>query len=117
MDTGHRQVEGSLFVGLEPQVGEVVVVGVDRVPHLLVRLDLGRDDRDPLVAQELLVPFEGLAAGVVPLGVAGHTLGDLAEAERPAGVEQHEQQVGDAFESVGWGHRRQSTAPAVGCPP
>jgi len=116
VDTCHRQVERSLLVGFEPEVREVVVLGVHPVPGLVLPVDRRRLHRDPLVAQEPLVPFEGLAAGVVPIRVPRHPFGDLAQAERAAGVEEDEEQVGDAFESVGLGHSRQSTTDRDGIP-
>ena len=64
----------------------------------------------PFVAQQPLVPLEGLAAGPVGVGVAGDPVGDLPQAQRARGVEQHQQQVGDPFEPVEAWHRGQSRA-------
>lgn len=108
MDAGNRQVERRLFLGLQVQVGKIVGVGVDTVAELVLAADGLDQDRHPFVTQEALVALEGLPAGSVAVGVAGHTVRDLAEAERVGRVEEHQQQVGDSFESVGLCHPRQS---------
>ena len=107
----------SLLVGFEAEIGKVVRVGVHPVPDLLLGLDGLRQDRHPLVAQEALVALERLATGLVARGVPGDTVGDLPQAEWSAGVQQHQQQVGDTFEAVGLGHSRQSTARMTGGAP
>ncbi len=75
-----------------------------------------REDRDALVAQQALVPLEGLAAGGVLGGVAGDLVRDGVEGQRLARVEQHQHQIGDALEPVelrGGVHRPEPTASAV----
>ena len=113
MDAGDRQVEGRLLVGLQAEVGQVVGIGVDAVPELILAPDRLDQHRHALVAQQPLVPLERLAPGVVGVGVARHAVGDLAQAERAARVEQHQQQVGHPFESVEALHRGQSRSPGV----
>ena len=110
VDSGDGQVQGGLLLWLQPEVGEVVRVGIDPVPQLVLPAD--RDDQHgyPLVTQQPLVPLEGLAPGTVGVGVAGHPVGDLAQAQRARRVEEYQQQVGDPFESVEALHRGQSRA-------
>ncbi len=116
MDAGDGEVERDLLVGLEIQVGQVERVAVDAVPVLLVaRQPLGQD-RDALVAQQSLVPLEGLATGCMLGGVAGNLVSDRVERQRLARFEEHEHQVGDALQPVelrGRLHRPEPTATAA----
>ena len=57
-------------------------------------------DGDALVAQEPLVPLEGLAAGRVLGRVARDLVRDGVEGEGLLGVEQDQHEVGDALEPV-----------------
>ena len=116
MDAGDGEVERDLLVGLEIQVGQVERLAVDPVPVLLVaRQPLGQD-RDALVAQQPLVPLEGLAPRRVLGGVAGDLVRDGVERQRLARVEQHQHQIGDALQPVelrGRLHRPEPTAAAA----
>ena len=114
MNAGHGQVQGGLLLCLETEVGKVVGVGVDPVPQLVLALDRHHQDGHALVAQQPLVPLEGLPAGPVGVGVAGHPVGDLPEAQRARGVQQYQQQVGDPLEPVEALHRGQSRAQRAG---
>ena len=67
---GDGKVEGYLLIGREVQVRQVERVAVDQVPVLFLARQADRSDRDALVAQESLVPFEGLPAGRVLGGIA-----------------------------------------------
>ncbi len=108
MDSGHGQVQGGLLVGLEAELGQVVRrrgrsgSPAGRPPRS------GRSGRAHPRPKQGLVPLECLSTGAVPVRIAGDTVGDLAQAERPDGVEQHQQQVGDPFEPVELRHRGQS---------
>ena len=110
VDSGDGQVQGSLLLCLQSEVGEVVRVGIDAVSELVVAVDGSHQHRYPLVAQQPLVPLERLAAGAVGVGIARHPVGDLAQAERARRVQKHQQQVGDPFEPIETLHRRQSRA-------
>ena len=116
MDAGDGEVERNLLVGLEIQVGQVEGLALDAVPVLLVSRQALRQDRDALVAQEALVPLEGLASRRVLPGVAGHLVRNRVEGQRLAGVEQHQDQIRDAFEPVelrGRLHRPEPTTAAA----
>ncbi len=114
VNAGHGQVQGGLLLCLESEVGKVVGGGVDAVPQLVLPSDGHHQHGHALVAEEPLVPFEGLAAGHVVVGVAGHPVGDVAQAQRARGVEQHQQQVGDPLEPIETLHRGQSRAGRAG---
>ncbi len=76
-----------------------------------------RQHGDALVAQEPLVPLEGLAAGRVLGGIPGDLVRDGVERQRLVGVEQYQHQIGDALEPVelrGGLHRPEPTAGATG---
>ena len=82
---------------------------------LLVARQALREDRDPLVAQQALVPLEGLAPGGVLGRIPGDLVRDGVESQRLARVEQHEHQIGDALQPVelrGGVHRPEPTASA-----
>ena len=116
MDAGDGEVERNLLVGLEIQVGQVERLALDQVPVLLVSRQPLRQDRDALVAQQPLVALEGLASCRVLSRVAGHLVRDGVEGQRLVGVEQHQDQVSDAFEPVelrGRLHRPEPTAAAA----
>ena len=115
MDSGDGQVQGSLLLRLEAEVGEVVGVGVDSVPELLVPVHRLDQHRNALVPQQALVALEGLAPGAVAVRIAGHAVADLAQAERPRGIEEDQQEVRYPLESVKSLHRRQSRASRVSC--
>ncbi len=110
MNAGHGQVQGGLLLCLESEVGKVVGPGVDPVPQLVLPADGHHQHRHPFVAQQPLVPLEGLTAGTVPVGIAGDPVGDLPQAQRARGVQQHQQQIGDPFEPIEALHRGQSRA-------
>ena len=114
VDPGDGHVEGGLLLGLQPEVGEVVGVGIDAVPELVLPFDGNGQDGHPFVAQQPLVPLERLTTGAVAVGIAGHPVGDLSQAQGAAGVEEHQQQVGDSFEAVESGHSGQFTVPPRG---
>ena len=61
-----------------------------------------------------LVPFECLAACVVILGIARHLVGDGVEGQRARRAQQHQDQVGQAFEAVEARHRLQRRATRAG---
>ena len=116
MDAGDGEVERDLLVGFEIEVGQVERLAVDLVPVLLVPGQPLREDGDALVAQQPLVPLEGLAAGGVLGGIAGDLVRDGVEGQRLAGVEQHEHQIGDALQPIelrGGLHRPEPTASAT----
>ncbi len=100
MDAGDGEVERDLLVGFEIQVGQVERLAVNQVAVLLVAGQPLRQDRDALVTQEPLVPLEGLAAGRVLARVARDLVRDGVEGQRLLRVQQHEHEVGDAFEPV-----------------
>ena len=110
VNAGHGQVQGGLFLCLQTEVGKVVGVGVDPVAQLLLPVDGHHQHRHPLVPQQALVPFERLAARTVGVGIAGHPVGDLAEAQRVRGGQEHQQQVGHSLEAIQALHRGQSRA-------
>ena len=114
MDAGDGEVQCSLFFGLEPEIRKVVVGGVDPVPQLLFPGDRFHQQRHTLIAKQSLVPFERLPSSLVAGRVARDTVGNLPKAERLRRVQQHQQQVGDPFESVEAFHRRQSRAAGTG---
>ena len=113
---GDGKVEGYLLIGLQVQVRQVERVAVDQVPVLFVARQADRPDRNALVAQESLVAFEGLPAGRVLGGIAGHLQGDRVERQRLIGVEQDQDEIRHTFESVEScraSHRGEPTAAAV----
>ena len=116
MHAGNGQMEGNLLVGLERQVRQVERVTVDQVAVLFEAVQPLGLHRDALVAQESLVPLEGLPAGRMLLGVAGHLQGDGVQRQGLFGVEQDQHEVRHAFESVEScraSHRGEPTAAAV----
>ena len=113
MDAGDGELERNLLVRFEVEVGQVERVAIDQVPVLLVARQALGQHRDALVAQEPLVPLEGLAAS----GMLGRVAGDLVrngvEGQRLAGLEQHQHQIGDALQPIelrGGVHRPEPTA-------
>ena len=113
MDAGDGEVERNLLVGLEIKVGQVERLTVDAVPVLLVSRHPFRQDRDALVAQQPLVPLEGLAPRRVLRRVTRDLVRDGVEGKRLAGVEEDEDEVRDAFQPVelrGRLHRAEPTA-------
>jgi hypothetical protein len=110
MNSGDGQVQCGLFLRLQTEVGEIVGVGVDPVPELILPADRHHLHRDPLVPQQSLVTFERLTPGAVGVGIAGHAVGYLPQAQGTRGVQQHQQQVGHPLESIESRHRRQSRA-------
>ena len=115
MDAGDGEVERNLLVRFEVEVGQVERLAVDLVPVLLVTRQALREHRDALVAQQALVPLEGLAAGGVLGGIAGDLVRDGVEGQRLARVEQHQHEIGDALQPVelrGGLHRPEPTASA-----
>ena len=115
MDAGNGEVERYLLVRFEVEIGQVERLAVDLVPVLLVTRQALREDRDALVAQQSLVPLEGLASG----GVLGRIPGDLVrngvEGQWLARVEQHQHEIGDALQPIelrGGVHRPEPTASA-----
>ena len=116
MDAGDGEVERDLLVGLEIEVGKVERVAIDQVPVLFVSGQPFGQDRYALVAQEPLVPLEGLAPRGVLRRVPRDLVRDRVERQRLAGVEQHQDEVRDAFQPVelrGRLHRREPTAAAA----
>ena len=111
MDAGDGEVQRHLLIGQEAEVGQVEGLGVDAVAELLLAADRLGGHRDPLLAEQPLVALKRLAAGVVGGRVAGDLTGDLVEGQRAPGVEEHQNQVGQALQAVGLGHRRQRRAP------
>ena len=101
--------------GLERQVRQVERVAVDPIPVLLVAATgkpLGQYG-DALVAQEPLVPLEGLAPRCVLGGIPRHLVRDRIEREGLRRLEEHQDKVGDAFEPIELGgglHRPEPTA-------
>ena len=100
MHAGNGQVQGNLLVGLERKVGEIEGVAFDQVPVLLVAGEAARAHRYALIAQQTLVPLEGLAACRVLHGVPRNLLRDRFQGEGLCGVEQDEHQVGHPFEAI-----------------
>ena len=100
VDAGDGEVERNLLVGLEIKVGQVERLAVDAVPVLLASRQPFRQDRDALVAQQPLVPLEGLAPRRVLRRVARDLVRDGVEGKRLAGVEEDEDEVRDAFQPV-----------------
>ncbi len=113
VDTGYGQVQRALLLPVEIEIGEVVAIRIDPVPELLGPLDRLRDEGDALFPQQSLVPLESLPARALGPGITGDLLSDLLEGHRPPGIEQHEEEVGEALEPV-IGHCPQRTAPAYG---
>ncbi len=116
MDAGDGEVERDLLVGLEVQVWQVERVAVDAVSVLFVAVQPLGQDGNALVAQQTLVPFEGLAAGSVLGGVAGNLVRDRVERHGLARLEEHQHQVRDALQPVelrGRLHRSEPTATAA----
>ena len=100
MDAGDGELERDLLVGFEVEVGQVERLAIDLIPVLLVAGQALGQDRDALVAQQPLVPLEGLASGRVLRRIAGDLVCDGVERQRLARVEQHEHQIGDALQPV-----------------
>ncbi len=116
VDAGDGEVERNLLVRFEVKVRQVERLAVNAVPVLLVTGEPLRLDRDALVAQQALVPLEGLPAGRVLGGIAGHLVRDGVERQGLVGVEQHEHQIGDALQPIelrGGLHRPEPTAGAT----
>ncbi len=116
VDAGDGEVERDLLVGIEVQVGQVERLAIDSISVLLVAGQALRQHRDSLVAQQALVPLEGLAAGGVLDGVARNLVRDGVEGQGLRRFQQHEHEVGDAFEPVELGgslHRSEPTAAAA----
>ncbi len=116
MDAGDGEVQRNLLVGLEIQVGQVERLTVDLIAVLLVTGKALGEHGDPLVAQEALVALEGLAPRRVLRGVAGDLVRDGVERQGLPGVEQHQDEVRDAFQPVelrGRLHRPEPTAAAA----
>ncbi len=109
----HREVQGGLFVGLEIEVGQVVVLAANGVAGLLLPTDVHGGDGHAPVAKCPLVPLEGLAAGLTFPGVAGHLGGDLAQRLGPL-VEQHQHQVRQSLQAVHHRDQRRRRCPVVG---
>ena len=115
VDAGDGEVERDLLVGFEVEVGQVERLAVDLVPVLLVAGQALGEDRDALVAQQPLVPLEGLAAGRVLGRVAGDLVRDGVERQGLLRVEQHQHEIGDALQPIelrGGLHRPEPTAGA-----
>ena len=102
---GDGELQGRLFIGGQVEIGQVEGVGIDPVPVLLGSLDRLGQKGDPLLAEQPLVPLEGLAAGVVAGRVAGDVPGQLAQGHRPLALQQHEHEVGQPLQAVEGGHR------------
>ena len=77
VDSGDRQVQGGLLLGFQSEVGQVVRVGFDAVPELILTVDGDHQDWNSLVTKESFVPFECLTPGSLGVGVARHPIGDL----------------------------------------
>ncbi len=114
MNSGDGQVQCGLFLRLQSEVGEIVGVGVDPVSQLVIPADRHHQHGDTLVPQQSLVPLERLAPGAVGVGIPGHAVGDLPQAQRTRGVQQYQQQVGHPLEPIQSPHRRQSRADGTG---
>ena len=115
MDAGDGEVERNLLVRFEVEIGQIEGIAVDLVPVLLVARQALREDRDPLVAQQALVPLEGLAPGGVLGRIPGDLVRDGVEGQRLARVEQHQHEIGDALQPIelrGGVHRPEPTASA-----
>ena len=116
MDAGDGELERDLLVGFEVQIGQVERFAVDEIPVLLVaRQPLGQHG-DALVAQQALVPLEGLAPRRVLGGVAGDLVRDRVERQRLARLQEHQHQIRDALQPVelrGRLHRPEPTAAAA----
>ena len=113
---GNGQVEGNLLVGLERQVRQVERFAVDLVAVLFQPVQPLRLHGDALVAQESLVPLEGLPPCRMFLGVSGHLQGDGVQRQGLFGVEQDQDEVRHTFESVEScraSHRGEPTAAAI----
>ena len=100
VDAGDGEVERDLLVGFEIEVGQVERLTVDQVPVLLVAGQPLGQDRDALVTQQPLVPLEGLAARRVLVRVARDLVRDGVEGQRLLACQQHQHEVGDAFEPI-----------------
>ncbi len=113
VDAGDGKVERDLLVRFEVEVGQVERIAIDQVPVLLVAGKAFGPHRDALVAQEPLVALEGLAAGRVLHRVTRDLVRDGVEREGLLGLEQHQDEVGDALEPIelrGGLHRAEPTA-------
>jgi hypothetical protein len=113
VNAGDGEVERDLLVRFQIEVRQVERLTIDQVPVLLVPGQPLGEDRDALVAQEPLVPLEGLAARRVLRGVAGDLVRDRVQRQGLTGVEEHQDEVRDAFQPVelrGRLHRREPTA-------
>ena len=116
MHAGDGQVEGNLLVGIERQVRQVERVAVDLVAVLFETVQPLCQHGDSLVAQESLVALEGLATRRMFLGVPGYVESDGVQRQGLLGVEQDQDEVRHAFESVEscrGSHRGEPTAAAV----
>lgn len=108
VNSGDGQVQGGLLVGGQPELGQIVGVGIDPVAELVIAPDRNDHHRYTFVPEEPLVPLESLAPGAVSGRIPGHPVGDLPQAERARRVEQDQQQIGDPFEPVEACHQSQS---------
>ena len=113
MDAGDGEVQRDLLVGLEGKVGKVERVAIDAVAVLLVPSQSLRENRDTLVAQQPLVALESLTPRRVLDRIAGHLVGDGVERQGLRGVQEHQDEVRDAFQPIelrGRLHRPEPTA-------
>ena len=116
VDAGDGKVERDLLVRFEFEVGQVEGIALDQIPVLLVAGQPLGAHGDALVAQEPLVALEGLAASGVLHRVARDLVRDGVEGEGLLGLEQHQDEVGDALEPIelrGRIHSREPTAVAA----
>ncbi len=113
VDAGDGEVQRDLLVGFEVEVGQIERVTIDPVPELLDPRQPLREHGDALVAQQALVPLEGLAARRVLRRVARDLVRDGVERQGLRGVQQDEDEIGDALEPIelrGGLHRPEPTA-------
>ena len=100
VDAGDGEMQRNLFIRFEVEIRQVERVTLNQVAVLLGPLQSLGHDRDALVAQEPLVPFERLTPGRVLCRIARDLVGDRIERQRPRRVQEHEYEVRDAFEPV-----------------
>ena len=95
------EAEDSEFVGVEVQVGQLVLTLVDAVADLVLEQDVDGfgAQRDAELTQLVLVPLEHPVEGFVVrcLGVRAHGLTDGVLRQRPARVEQRDDEVEQAL--------------------
>ena len=93
-----RDAQRRGLLGVEAEIGQVVVLGADAVADVGAVADRFGRDRHAHAAQRLLVALERAPVRGDLRGIPGDLAHDVFAGERPARVEQQREQVEDAFD-------------------